>query len=155
MDNKYTYAYERTSDYCYHNSNVLKNKLNIKDEKKLYIAEREFVTYRTAILLENAVKGNFDFEHLKSIHKFLFQDVYDWAGKPRTCNIAKTNLFCLAHYIDTYAENVFDKIVRNNYFIDLDFKNTVEELANLFADINALHPFKEGNGRSQREFIKF
>lgn len=154
MDEKYIYSYERTSDYCYHNSDVLKNKLNIKNDKELYIAEREFVTYRTAILLENGIKGNFDFEHLKSIHKFLFQDLYDWAGTLRTCNIAKSNIFCLPKHIETYAKEVFDKIAEKNYFIDFNFKNKVEELANLFADINALHPFREGNGRVQREFIR-
>ena len=95
MDEKYKYSYERTSDYCYHNSDVLKNKLNIKDDKELFIAEREFITYRVAILTDKPLKGNFDFEHLKSIHKHLFQDVYDWAGEKRTCNIAKTNLWMI------------------------------------------------------------
>ena len=154
MDNKYIYTYETTSDYCYHNSGVLINKLNIKSEKILFVAEREFVMYRAAMLLETPQKGNFDFKHLKSIHKYLFQDIYSWAGKPRTCNIAKTNLFCLAQYIDTYAKDVFDKISKEDYFINLDYENKVEALANLFADINALHPFREGNGRAQREFIK-
>jgi cell filamentation protein len=154
MDNKYSYTYEKTSDYCYHNSDVLINKLNIKTEKELFIAEQEFVSYRVALLLENPIKGDFDFDYLKAIHKFLFQDIFSWAGKTRTCNISKTNLFCLAPYIDIYAKDIFDKISKNNYYLDLDYKKKIEALTNLFADINALHPFREGNGRTQREFIK-
>lgn len=154
MDEKYKYTYEQTSDYCYHNSDVLKNKLNIRSDKELFIAEREFVSYRMAILLDKPQKGNFDFEHLKSIHKTLFQDIYYWAGVPRTCNIAKTNLFCLATYIETYAKDVFGKIADNYYYLNLDYNNKIKALAELFADINALHPFREGNGRSQRLFIK-
>lgn len=151
---KYKYTYENTSNYCYPNSDVLVNKLNVKDDKELYIAERDFVSYRVAMLLESPLKGNFDFEYLKSIHKFLFQDVYEWAGVPRKCNIAKTNLFCLAQYIDNYALEVFDKVVKNDYFIKQNYNDKLLNLASLFADINALHPFREGNGRTQREFIK-
>jgi len=114
MDNKYSYSYERTADYCYPDSDVLINKLNIKTDKELFIAEREFVSFRVAIMLDNPIKGNLDFEHLKMIHKFLFQDVFVWAGKIRTCNIAKTNLFCLAQFIDSYAKNVFAQIPNNN-----------------------------------------
>lgn len=69
------------------------------------------------------------------------------------CNIAKTNLFCLAQYIDTYAKEIFSKIVKKNYYINLNYNNKVLELTSLFADINALHPFREWNGRTQREFI--
>ena len=153
MDDKYKYTYERTSDYCYLNSDVLINKLNIKNDKELFEAEREFVMYRAAMLIDSPQKGNFDFEHLKAIHKHLFQDIYDWAGKPRNCNIAKTNLFCLAQYIDNYSSDVFNNITSNNYYITLSYENKIIALAELFADINALHPFREGNGRTQREFI--
>ena len=81
--------------------------------------------------------------------------MFNWAGISRTCNIAKTNLFCLAQYIDTYAKDVFDKIVDVDYFINFDYDKKIISLTNLFADINALHPFREGNGRTQREFIKW
>ncbi|MCL2052211.1 MAG: Fic family protein [Lachnospiraceae bacterium] len=153
MDNKYSYSYERTADYCYPDSDVLINKLNIKDSKELFIAEREFVSYRVALLLDKPMKGNFDFKHLKAIHKHLFQDVFHWAGKSRKCNIAKTNWFCLAQHIDAYAEDVFGKINKSNYYLGLDYDSKITALAELFADIIALHPFREGNGRTQREFI--
>ena len=95
MDKNYKYTYERTANYCYKGTDVLINKLNITNEKDLYCAERELVLYRTFELNENPLKGNFDFKYLKDIHKYLFQDIYRWAGDVRNCNIAKQDLFCL------------------------------------------------------------
>lgn len=151
---KYKYSYEKTADYCYKNTDVLINNLNITNNKDLYEAERELVMLRTSELADNPIKGNFDFNYLKHINKYLFQDVYRWAGNIRNCNIAKQDLFCLSDYIDNYAKEIFDKLKREKYFIQYDNDTTLEKLVELFADINALHPFREGNGRSQREFIK-
>lgn len=151
---KYKYSYEKTADYCYKNTDVLINNLNITNNKDLYEAERELVMLRTSELADNPIKGSFDFNHLKHINKYLFQDVYRWAGNIRNCNIAKQDLFCLSDYIDNYAKEIFDKLKREKYFIQYDNDTTLEKLVELFADINALHPFREGNGRSQREFIK-
>lgn len=154
MDNKYKYTYEKTANYCYKDSDVLINKLNITDEKDLYDAERGLVTLRTAQLNEEPIKGYFDFNHLKSIHKFLFQDVYRWAGDSRNCNIAKQDLFCLCEYIDSFANDIFGRLKKEQYFIKYSYEVKLKKLVELFADINALHPFREGNGRSQREFIE-
>ena len=154
MDNKYKYTYEKTANYCYKDSDVLINKLNITDEKDLYDAERGLVTLRTAQLNEEPIKGYFDFNHLKSIHKFLFQDVYRWAGDIRNCNIAKQDLFCLCEYIDSFANDIFGRLKKEQYFIKYSYEVKLKKLVELFADINALHPFREGNGRSQREFIE-
>ena len=94
MDNKYKYTYERTADYCYKGTDILINKLNITNDEDLFNAERELVSLRTYELNEKPLKGNFDFNYLKDIHKYLFQDVYRWAGDIRNCNIAKQDLFC-------------------------------------------------------------
>ena len=96
MDNKYKYTYERTADYCYKGTDVLINKLNVTNEEDLFNLERELVSLRIYELNEKPLKGNFDFDYLKSIHKYLFQDVYRWAGDIRNCNIAKQDLFCLS-----------------------------------------------------------
>ncbi len=96
MDNKYKYTYEKTANYCYKNTDVLINKLNITNDEDLFNAERELVTLRTFELYEKPLKGNFDFKYLKSIHKYLFQDIYRWAGDIRNCNIAKQDLLCLS-----------------------------------------------------------
>ena len=105
-------------------------------------------------LNEKPLKGNFDFNYLKCIHKYLFQDIYRWAGDIRNCNIAKQDLFCLTEHIESFGNEVFDKLKKEKYFKDYDFETKLDKLVELFADINALHPFREGNGRSQRIFIE-
>lgn len=154
MDEKYKYSYEFDNDYCYPNTNVLKNKLGIQDNDNLYEAEREIVAYETTDIIEHPIKGNFDFEHLKAIHFRLFRKIYDWAGKTRNCAIAKKDLFCLPQNIEVYANEIFSQLLRHDYYIHLDYEETIVALVKLFADINALHPFREGNGRTQREFIE-
>ncbi len=154
MDNKYKYTYEKNADYCYKDTDVLINKLNITNDEDLFNAERELVSLRTYELNANPLKGNFDFEYLKDIHRYLFQDVYRWAGDIRNCNIAKQDLFCLVEHIESYGSDVFNKLKNAKYFIDYDNETTVDKIVELFADINALHPFREGNGRSQRVFIE-
>lgn len=154
MDNKYKYTYEKTANYCYKGTDVLINKLNITNDKDLFDAERELVLLRTHELNENPLKGNFDFKHLKSIHKYLFQDVYRWAGDIRNCNIAKKDLFCLTENIESFGNEIFNKLEKENYYIDYDYETKIDKLIELFADINALHPFREGNGRTQRLFIE-
>lgn len=154
MNNKYKYTYEKTGDYCYKDTNILINKLNITNDEDLFNAERELVSLRTYELNEKPLKGNFDFKYLKNIHKYLFQDVYKWAGEIRSCNIAKQDLFCLTEHIETFASDVFNKLKKEKYFIGYDKETILNKLVELFADINALHPFREGNGRSQRVFIE-
>lgn len=154
MDSKYKYTYEKTANYCYEGTDTLINKLNITNDKDLFNAERELVSFRTYELNEKPLKGNFDFDYLKKIHKYLFQDIYRWAGNIRNCNIAKQDLFCLSEYIETFGTDIFNKLKEENYFVYYDNELTIEKLVNLFADINALHPFREGNGRSQRIFIE-
>lgn len=133
---------------------ILINKLNITSDTDLFNAERELVSLRTYELNEKPLKGNFDFKYLKDIHKYLFQDVYRWAGDIRNCNIAKQDLFCLTEHIESFGAGVFNKLKKEKYFIDYDNETTLDKLVELFADINALHPFREGNGRSQRVFIE-
>jgi len=100
------------------------------------------------------IQGDFDFKHLKMIHEYLFQDLYEWAGEVRTVNITKNNLFCLIQHIDSFADAIFSRIQRNNYLTGLTVSQKLRELVEIFGDINALHPFREGNGRAQREFIE-
>lgn len=127
------------------------NKLNIQDEETFYKVERLYSGLRQSELLNKPIDGNLDFEHLKAIHFYLFQDLFFWAGKVRTVAIAKGNLFCLPQYIESYAKDIF----ANNYFQGIPKEDFISSVTNLLADINALHPFREGNGRTQREFIRY
>lgn len=63
-------------------------------------------------------------------------------------------MFCLPQFIDDCATDIFNKLKKDNYYLDYDYDKTILSLVNLFADINALHPFREGNGRTQRHFIE-
>lgn len=97
-NNKYRYSYENTSAYCYPNTTVLINKLNITNEFDLFNVERELVSFRTLELKFFPIKGNLDFQHLKDIHKHLFTDIYFWSGKSRTIDIAKKSFLHCSTY---------------------------------------------------------
>lgn len=140
--------------YCYPNSDVLMNKLDIRDMKKLQNFERRLTMLRLSELLDRPVVGKFDFEHLQLIHKYIFQDIYEWAGQVRKVDIAKENMFCNVKFIESQAEIIFENLKRENYLVGLEKEIFIKRLAYYFAEINALHPFREGNGRSQREFIR-
>lgn len=140
--------------YCYPGSNVLKNKKNITDARELYDAEIHYTSYRLYELQKSPVTGRFDFKHLCAIHKHIFQDLYEWAGKPRTVDIGKGNMFCRVQFIQDYAEDIFSRYFSECDACKYDRNNFVETLVSHYSDLNALHPFREGNGRSQREFAR-
>lgn len=140
--------------YCYPNSNVLRNKLNITDQKELLQLEADITGARLAELQVNPIQGNFDYKHLCTIHKRIFQDLFTWAGKPRTVDIGKGNLFCRVQHIETYAQEVFSTYYRDCASAQDDQAEFTHQLALHYADLNALHPFREGNGRAQREFAR-
>lgn len=140
--------------YCYPNSDILVNKLNIHDRDKLREVERKLTMLRLMDLLEKPITGKFDFEHLRNIHKYIFQDIYSWAGKIRTVDIAKSNMFCKVQFIEMQASELFGKLQNDDYLKQLPKGKFVQKAAYYFSEINALHPFREGNGRTQREFIR-
>lgn len=142
------------SEYCYPDSDVLINKLGITEQDKLHVFERRLTMIRLLEIIDKPIKGNFDFAHLQTIHKYIFQDVYEWAGEVRKVDIAKGNMFCNVMFIETQADEIFGKLKADNYLAGLDKRSFVKKLAYYFSEINALHPFREGNGRSQREFIR-
>ncbi len=150
----YDYEYEWDQEYCYPHSGVLINKLGIKDHDELVTAEREITSLKIAVAKAEPIPGEFDFEHLKRIHKFIFEDIYTWAGEYRHVNIAKGNQFCLHQNIEMYAGSICGKLKAENYLIDCN-DNVAHRLAYYLSEINVLHPFREGNGRAQRLFIEY
>lgn len=149
----YSYDYEWDEEYCYPSTNVLINKLNIKNTEDLSAAEREITAVKLAYAKQNPIIGDFDLKHLQRIHKFLFEDIYSWAGELRHVNIAKGNQFCLSQNLESYAENIFSKLKAEKYLVDAE--NIAHRLAFYLSEINVLHPFREGNGRTQRLFIEY
>lgn len=140
--------------YCYSNTDVLINKLDIQDAEILLKAEKRFTLLRILELRTAPIWGDFDFTHLCEIHRYIFQDLYDWAGKIRTVDIAKGNMFCKTEFLVSEGDKIFSRISKEN-FETLQTKEAVaKKLAYHFSEINALHPFREGNGRAQREFFR-
>jgi len=84
----------------------------------------------------------------------LFQDMYDWAGKFRTVDIGKGNLFCLYHHLDSFVSDICARLKRENYLIGVPKAQRLEKMADYYGDFNAAHPFREGNGRSLRVFTE-
>ena len=152
---KYYYEYEWDSKYCYPNSFVLKNKLNIKNQTELENAERAITSLKASQASLEKIEGGFDFEHLKKIHKFLFGEIYDWAGSVRTVNISKGSRFCSAEYIEPQINELFERLKQENYLRSCKSKEELgKRLAYYLGEINVIHPFREGNGRTQRMFIE-
>lgn len=151
----YDYEYKWDSKYCYPASFVLKNKLNIQDAMELSEAERRITSLNLLEIKENPVTGQFDLKHLQAIHKAIFRDIYSWAGELRTVDIAKGNQFCLCKHLVTYANGIFTKLKSDKFLLGKTIEEIPSFLAYYLSEINVLHPFREGNGRTQRVFIEY
>ena len=140
--------------YCYKDSDILINKFDIRDVKKLKLAERKLTMLRLLELFDDPIEGRFDLAHLQNIHRYIFQDIYEWSGEIRTIDIAKEHMFCNAKFIRPQADEIFLKLKKESYLGKLDNDGFIKRLAYYLGEINALHPFRDGNGRSQRVFIR-
>lgn len=156
-DQEYNYFYEDKGDikYCYPGTNVLRNKLNIQDLDILHEAERDYSSIRQVELYKKGITGDFSLKHLCSIHRQLFQDIYSWAGELRTVDISKGTIFCLVPFIEEQFAFLYRKLRKENFLKDItDQKEMAEKLAYYLGEINMIHPFREGNGRTQRIYIE-
>ena len=153
MSNSYKYL---DPDYTYTDpqSGVLRNLQDIKDPEVLLFVESSAVTKRLQELYKNPIKIK-NSDTLLKIHHHLFQDVYEWAGQVRTVNISKDGKpffngerFNIGfQYIDTLISD-YRKINKSNK------KQLANQLAIILDHVNYLHPFRDGNGRTQREFLR-
>ncbi len=143
------------SIYCYPDSDVLKNKLNIRDPGELKQAEEEFVAVKQLVLLQDPIKGRFTMTHLLRIHRFLFEDVYPFAGRLRREQISKGNTsFYPPNLIERELRRVFREIHETGMLREQDLQVQIRHLSYVMAELNLIHPFREGNGRSIRELIR-
>ncbi|MCR5194817.1 MAG: Fic family protein [Pseudobutyrivibrio sp.] len=156
MDEYYRYEYEDNGQYCYPHTHILKNKLDIHDKEQLFKAEQELSSARYFEISQRPIPGDFSLEHLKAIHRYIFQDIYDWAGEIRTVDISKGTIFCLTQFIEIEFKKVQDWLIANDYLRDIDDKKVMaKRLAYLIGEINMIHPFREGNGRAQRVYVEY
>jgi cell filamentation protein len=137
--------------YTYENSTVLTNKLDLRIQAELDAFEAEISSARAE---EPLPEGTLDFAHYRAVHHHLFQDVYDWAGQVRTVRISKGgNPFCFPENIEDQAAKLFGDLRTANYLRNLDALAFSAKAAHFLAELNAIHPFREGNGRSQLTFF--
>lgn len=134
--------------YAYPGSNVLQNRLDIRDARQLEAFELEVSALRAE---EPLPLGNFDAPHYCCIHHHLFRDVYTWAGQYRTVRTSKNrNTFCYPEYIASEMTALCD---RGQQFANRSVTEFAALGAKFLGELNAIHPFREGNGRSQLAFI--
>jgi cell filamentation protein len=132
---------------------VLRNSLGIGRTEELAAAERELTMAALYRVERRPIPGRYDLDHLCSFHREIFRHVYPWAGEIRTVAIARTDLFALPQHIVSYSARTFDGLAAERYLGGLDFDAFVERLAHYYGEVNAVHPFREGNGRTQRAFF--
>lgn len=148
------YSIEVSGDSCYPNTTCLINKFDIRDDKKLSQIEAEITFAKAAVLESEDIKPPFDFKFYKSIHRFLFEDLYDFAGQLRKVDISKKGTsFCSVDELEKLCKACFNRLEKANYLKGISRETFVEEIVDLYGTTNFLHPFREGNGRTQRIFI--
>ncbi|RVU37040.1 cell filamentation protein Fic [Rheinheimera riviphila] len=140
--------------YCYPDTDVLINLLNIRDADLLAEAEAEITAVRYQTYLSSVRPlHDFTFEHLQFLHIHLFQDLYSWAGKVRDVDLAKgTTRFCTCGRVEAEARKWFKQLAALAQIGSQE--ELVETVADLFCELNIIHPFRDGNGRTQRFFFE-
>ncbi len=138
--------------YTLPGTTVLRNKFGITDAAELEAAEREWVAQRA---MAGVPAGKFNLHHLQAIHRHLFQDIYDWAGKLRTVEIAKGgHQFQFRQYIETGMADVHRRLTEANFLRGLPLADFATQAGAIIGDVNYVHPFREGNGRTQFLYLK-
>jgi cell filamentation protein len=147
-----TEGYDAFDDpYAYPGTSVLRNLLDIRDAGILEAFEVEISTLRAE---EPLPPGTFDPTHYCSIHRHLFQDVYEWAGQYRTVRTSKGgNAFCYPEHIPAQMDVLFRSIRGGESFAEKSRREFLKEAARFLGELNAIHPFREGNGRAQLAFL--
>lgn len=141
--------------YVDHDTGVLRNRLGCTDAGYLAQAEADLSYAALAELDVRSLPGHYDLRHLQEFHRHIFRDIYVWAGELRTVVIAKSVPFCLPQFIEAAAERIFGQLAdADHYLHGLCRENFVARLVYYYAEVNALHPFREGNGRAQRAFFR-
>ena len=150
-----SYSIESSQNSCYPGTSVLINKLGIQNQEQLDENEALIVGVKTIQFELSPFSGPLDFPYYKRLHRFLFDELYDWAGTVRSIDLSKQRTrFCAADKIESLAEKMFGRVEAMNFFCDLSREDFIVELTDFYSGINYLHPFREGNGRTQRLYFR-
>ncbi|MBM3649855.1 MAG: adenosine monophosphate-protein transferase [Alphaproteobacteria bacterium] len=137
--------------YCYPGTSILRNLPDLRDRAALQQYEAMATAQRADEPLPN---GRLGVAHYRAIHRHLFQDVYDWAGRFGTVSISKNgNTFCYPENIDREMSKLFEALRQREHFKGAEAEAFVLGATRFLAELNAIHPFREGNGRTQTTFL--
>ncbi len=141
--------------YCYPGTDVLINLFDVQDEEKLKKLEKVYSLLRLSELQINEPADPLDVKAFLAIHRYLLQDVYPFAGELRKEMISKgSSAFAHPKHIEEQLLKIFNELKAENYLKNLPRDQLISRLAYFLSELNALHPFREGNGRSIREFAR-
>jgi cell filamentation protein len=145
-------VYEAIADpYCYRGTSVLRNRLGLRDQEALDAFEAEATAQRFS---EPLPIGRFGMAHYRAVRRHLFGDVYPWAGHFRSVRIAKgVSMFCYPEHIANEMARVFGSLRAKGWLRGLSPADFAREAAHFLAELNAIHPFRDGNGRTQLAFV--
>ena len=145
-----SYSIDTLQSDCYEGTSCLINKFDIKDEVILKELETTITLNKITEYSLNPLFDSFDVQHYKNIHRYLFGDIYDWAGEYRTVDMSKKGtIFAEAENVENLMSNCFKRLNDKNLFQGLNFDDFVD----FYCVTNMIHPFREGNGGTQRVFL--
>jgi cell filamentation protein len=140
--------------YVYPGTSCLRNRAGIRDPRELAQIEAEQTSILIAQLERTRLPGRYDLAHLRAFHRRIFGDIYEWAGELRSVAIAKDDsVFALPDHIEAYLAGVFDALAGEDHLRGLAREPFRDRITHYHAELNAAHPFREGNGRAQRAFL--
>lgn len=155
MFSKYDVYTSVQSVYCYPDSDVLINKMGIRNKDELKAAEEEITAIKQYALWQEPLKGHYTKSHLMRIHRFLFEQIYPFAGHIRREQISKGDtMFFPPNLIDRELTRVFSEIHAKKLLSESNKKIQMQNLSFVMSELNIIHPFREGNGRAIRELIR-
>lgn len=141
--------------YCYPDSDILINLFDLMDEEKLKDVEKVYTLFRLSELRLKKPADPLNMEEFLKIHYCILQDVYPFAGELRKEMISKgSSSFAHPDFIESQLRKIFAELAEENYLKGLRRDQLIQRLAYFLSELNALHPFREGNGRAIREFAR-
>ena len=150
-----SYSIDASSDSCYPGTSVLVNKLGIQDQAQLDENEALIVGVKSLQFELEPFPESLDFAYYKRLHRYLFDTLYEWAGTVRSVDLSKQHTrFCPAREIESLAERMFGRVQKMDFFCGLSREDLIAELTDFYSSLNYLHPFREGNGRTQRLYFR-
>lgn len=141
--------------YLIPGTQCLDNKLGFTSPAELREAEARIVSIRDVQLARETLPGEYNLTHLQAFHRALFRDVYIWAGEIRTVNISKgQSMFAAWQFVEDQTSAILASLEDDNWLIGASREHFVKRLAYYYGELNVCHPFREGNGRTQRAFLR-